>query len=162
MRCYKCQRYNHLQARCIHSVRCCVCSQPNPTEDCTGRLNANEPTTAKYPNCWKKHHAWNLQCPERLHERPRSRQSQQHQTPGGGPRQERNHPFVPVRPPARPAWERRSLPIGPIPRKLRLCEEERVRPREQQQQQQPQAAPRGPQPQRQQGKVSRGHSQTRQ
>ena len=36
VRCYKCQRLNHLQVRCVHSVRCGVCSGPHPTEKCIG------------------------------------------------------------------------------------------------------------------------------
>ena len=54
VRCYKCQRFNHLQVRCAHSARCGVCSGSHPTEECIGRHKANEPTTAKCPNCGKK------------------------------------------------------------------------------------------------------------
>ncbi|KAG0713761.1 hypothetical protein GWK47_015507 [Chionoecetes opilio] len=50
VRCYKCQRFNHLQVRCEHSVRCGVCSLNHPTEDCIGRHKSKEATTAKCPN----------------------------------------------------------------------------------------------------------------
>ncbi|KAG0723275.1 hypothetical protein GWK47_042970 [Chionoecetes opilio] len=77
VRCYKCQRFNHLQVRCEHSVRCGVCSLNHPTEDCIGRHKAKEATTAKCPNCERKHHAWNPQCPERLRKMPQPRLQQQ-------------------------------------------------------------------------------------
>ena len=57
VRCYKCQRYSHLQVRCEHSIRCGVCSLPHPMEECIGRHKAKEVTTVKCPNCDKKHHA---------------------------------------------------------------------------------------------------------
>ncbi|KAG0719769.1 hypothetical protein GWK47_049815 [Chionoecetes opilio] len=54
VRCYKCQRFNHLQVRCVHFVRCGVCSLNHPTEDCIGRHKSNEATTAKCPNARRK------------------------------------------------------------------------------------------------------------
>ena len=136
VRCYKCQRFNHLQARCEHSARCGVCSGPHPTEDCIGRHKANEPTTAKCPNCGKKHHAWNPQCPERLRRMRRPPQRQQHhqQHQRGGPQhqrrwepprgqqqrgQQRQQRFVPAPPPTRPAWGSQPTPQDPTPSQAR-------------------------------------------
>ncbi|KAG0717787.1 hypothetical protein GWK47_007940 [Chionoecetes opilio] len=70
VRCYKCQRFNHLQVRCEHSVRCGVCSLNHPTEDCIGRHKSNEATTAKCPNCGGKHQRLEPSCPERFSQDP--------------------------------------------------------------------------------------------
>ncbi|KAG7169759.1 RNA-directed DNA polymerase from mobile element jockey-like 1 [Homarus americanus] len=48
LRCYKCQKFGHHQSRC----------HKNKHKD--GTI-----TTAKCPNCGKKHHAWSTSCPER-------------------------------------------------------------------------------------------------
>ena len=97
-----------------------MCSGPHPTEECIGRHKVKEPTTAKCPNCGKKHHAWNPQCPERRRRMrwPPQRQQHQQQHPRGGPQhqwrrdpprglqpgeQQRQHRFVPAPPPERSA-----------------------------------------------------------
>ena len=90
VRCYKCQRFSHLQARCPHTVRCGVCSLPHPTEDCITRHKAHEATTAKCPNCRKSHHAWNPQCPERLRRLPRPRRQQERPPTSAGQRRPRS------------------------------------------------------------------------
>ena len=91
VRCYKCQRFNHLKALCTHDERCGVCSQPHATEECISRLKAKEETTPKCPNCGKAHHAWNPRCPERLRRLPRSHRQQQQEprNPPGGRRRRR-------------------------------------------------------------------------
>ena len=89
VRCYKCQRYNHLQARCQHSARCGVCSLPHPTEECIARHKAKEPTSAKCPNCGRRHHAWNPKCPERLRRMPRPPQTKERRASDG--RQQQQH-----------------------------------------------------------------------
>ncbi|XP_076041977.1 uncharacterized protein LOC143025849 [Oratosquilla oratoria] len=90
VRCYKCQRYNHLQARCEHAVRCGVCSLPHPTEDCIAKHKSNQTTSAKCPNCGNKHHAWNPRCPERVRRLPRLPQKpqQQQRQPQGPPQRQ--------------------------------------------------------------------------
>ena len=107
VRCYKCQRFGHLQATCQHPVRCGVCSQAHPTEQCIDRHKASEVTTARCPNCTKGHHAWNVKCPERMRRMPQGHQQQQQQQqrePHGHPQQQRNRHLVPAPPPARSAW----------------------------------------------------------
>ena len=67
LRCFKCQRFGHHQARCASENHICgVCSQRHPTEECISKLKAKEVTTPKCPNCNKKHHAWSRFCPARL------------------------------------------------------------------------------------------------
>ncbi|KAG0715521.1 Nucleic-acid-binding protein from mobile element jockey [Chionoecetes opilio] len=123
VRCYKCQRFNHLQVRCVHFVRCGVCSLNHPTEDCIGRHKSNEATTAKCPNCGRKHHAWNPQCPERLRRMPRLQQQPQaprwrqhryHETRGQPQEQQRQHRFIPAPLPARPAWVKAAKQPSPL------------------------------------------------
>ncbi|KAG0712634.1 hypothetical protein GWK47_018021 [Chionoecetes opilio] len=64
------QRYNHLQGRCQHPVRCGVCSQAHASEQCIRRHKARQLMTARCPNCFGGHHAWNPRCPERLRQLP--------------------------------------------------------------------------------------------
>ncbi|KAK4307367.1 hypothetical protein Pmani_020886 [Petrolisthes manimaculis] len=80
VRCYRCQHFGHLQARCEQAARCGVCSLSHPTEECITRHSANEATTARCPNYGKSHHAWNPRCPERRRRLPQPPQ-QQNQTP---------------------------------------------------------------------------------
>ena len=118
VRCFQCHRFNHIRARCEHPVRCGVCSEAHPTERCIERHKAKEATTAKCPNCGKRHHAWNPQCPERLRRLPRHRprqQQQQQQGPRGQPRQQSKPRFVPAPPPHRPAWATGPPPLRPTP-----------------------------------------------
>ncbi|KAG0718135.1 Heparan sulfate glucosamine 3-O-sulfotransferase 3A1 [Chionoecetes opilio] len=100
LRCYRCQRYNHLQGRCQHPVRCGVCSQAHPSEQCIRRHKARQLTTARCPNCFGGHHAWNPRCPERLRRLPGGGRRLQ----GGGDRPGPQGSFVPAPPPTRPAW----------------------------------------------------------
>ncbi|KAG7157513.1 Nucleic-acid-binding protein from mobile element jockey-like 11 [Homarus americanus] len=65
LRCYKCQEFGHHQSRCHKKVGCGICSQSHKTEMCVQKLKEGTTTTAKYPNCGKKHHAWSTSCPER-------------------------------------------------------------------------------------------------
>ncbi|KAG0722595.1 hypothetical protein GWK47_044205 [Chionoecetes opilio] len=125
VRCYKCQR---LKPTCMlgmrHSVRCGVCSL-TPREVCIGRHKAKEATTAKCPNCGRKHHAWNPQCPERLRRMPQPRLQQQlqaprwrqlrhHETRGQPQQQQRQHRFIPAPLPARPAWVKAVKQPSPL------------------------------------------------
>ncbi|KAG7172481.1 RNA-directed DNA polymerase from mobile element jockey-like 9, partial [Homarus americanus] len=66
LRCYKCQKFGHHQSRCHKNVRCGICSQSHMTEMCIQKHKDGTITTAKCPNCGKKHHAWSTSCPERL------------------------------------------------------------------------------------------------
>ncbi|KAG0725263.1 hypothetical protein GWK47_038958 [Chionoecetes opilio] len=100
LRCFRCQRYNHLQGRCQHPVRCGVCSQAHPSEQCIRRHKARQLTTARCPNCFGGHHAWNPRCPERLRRLPGGGRRLQ----GGGDRPGPQGSFVPAPPPTRPAW----------------------------------------------------------
>ena len=77
LRCYKCQRYNHLQGRCQHAVKCGVCSQGHATEVCIRRHKAQQTTAARCPNCAGRHHAWHPRCPERLRRLPNGGRRQQ-------------------------------------------------------------------------------------
>ncbi|XP_063854131.1 uncharacterized protein LOC135096523 [Scylla paramamosain] len=133
VRCYRCQRYNHLQARCEHAARCGVCSLPHPTEECIARHKANEATTARCPNCGKNHHAWNPQCPERLRRMPRSRQQQQqqsqapprrqrrrrHKASHGQPRQQIAQPQQQQHPPRGQPGRSARDPVAPAPPPVR-------------------------------------------
>ncbi|KAG7171711.1 Nucleic-acid-binding protein from mobile element jockey-like 3 [Homarus americanus] len=65
LRCYKCQKFGHHQSRCHKNVRCGICSQSHMTEMCIQKHKDGTITTAKCPNCGKKHHAWSTSCPER-------------------------------------------------------------------------------------------------
>ncbi|KAG7163936.1 Nucleic-acid-binding protein from mobile element jockey-like 8 [Homarus americanus] len=65
LRCYKCQKFGHHQSRCHKNVRCGICSQSHKTEMCIQKHKDGTITTAKCPNCGKKHHAWSTSCPER-------------------------------------------------------------------------------------------------
>ncbi|KAG7157175.1 RNA-directed DNA polymerase from mobile element jockey-like 4, partial [Homarus americanus] len=65
LRCYKCQKFGHHQSRCHKNVRCGICSQSHMTEMCIQKHKGETITTAKCPNCGKKHHAWSTSCPER-------------------------------------------------------------------------------------------------
>lgn len=51
LRCYRCQRYRHLQGLCTHPVKCGVCSQSDVTEDCIRRQKESKVTTARCSNC---------------------------------------------------------------------------------------------------------------
>ncbi|KAG7166423.1 Nucleic-acid-binding protein from mobile element jockey-like 9 [Homarus americanus] len=65
LRCYKCQEFGHHQSRCHKKVRCGICNQSHKTEMCIQKHKEGTTTTAKCPNCGKKHHAWSTSCPER-------------------------------------------------------------------------------------------------
>ncbi|KAG7164302.1 Nucleic-acid-binding protein from mobile element jockey-like 2 [Homarus americanus] len=65
LRCYKCQKFGHHQSRCHKNVRCGICSQSHMTEMCIQKYKDGTTTTAKCPNCGKKHHTWSTSCPER-------------------------------------------------------------------------------------------------
>ncbi|XP_076066336.1 uncharacterized protein LOC143039893 [Oratosquilla oratoria] len=63
LRCFKCQRYGHHQARCTAKQhKCGICSMPHATETCLDKFKAGTETVPKCPNCGKKHHAWNTGC----------------------------------------------------------------------------------------------------
>ncbi|KAG7173593.1 putative RNA-directed DNA polymerase from mobile element jockey-like 89 [Homarus americanus] len=63
--CYKCQKFGHRQSRCHKKVGCGICSLSHKTEMCIQKHKDGTITTAKCPNCGKKHHAWSTSCPER-------------------------------------------------------------------------------------------------
>ncbi|KAG7158674.1 Nucleic-acid-binding protein from mobile element jockey-like 5 [Homarus americanus] len=65
LRCYKCQEFGHHQSRCHKNVICGICSQSHKTEICIQKHKDVTITTAKCPNCGKKHHAWSTSCPQR-------------------------------------------------------------------------------------------------
>ncbi|KAG7178173.1 Nucleic-acid-binding protein from mobile element jockey-like 7 [Homarus americanus] len=65
LRCYKCQKFGHHQSRCHKQVRCGNCSRSHKTEMCIQKHKEGSTTTAKCPNCGKKHHVWSTSCPER-------------------------------------------------------------------------------------------------
>ncbi|KAG7163932.1 hypothetical protein Hamer_G014375 [Homarus americanus] len=64
-RCYKCQKFEHHQSRCLKKVRCGICSVSLKREMCIQKHKEGTTTTAKCPNCGMKHHAWSTSCPER-------------------------------------------------------------------------------------------------
>ncbi|KAG0721585.1 hypothetical protein GWK47_046198 [Chionoecetes opilio] len=72
----------------------------HPSEQCIRRHKARQLTTARCPNCFGGHHAWNPRCPERLRRLPGGGRRLQ----GGGDRPGPQGSFVPAPPPARPAW----------------------------------------------------------
>ncbi|KAG7178139.1 Nucleic-acid-binding protein from mobile element jockey-like 1 [Homarus americanus] len=65
LRCYKCQKFGHHQSRCHKKVKCGNCSQSHKTEKNVKKHKEGTTTTAKCPNCGKKHYAWSTSCPER-------------------------------------------------------------------------------------------------
>ena len=84
LRCYKCQRFGHIQTRCKNPIKCGVCSGHHDTRECFQKHKDKQATSACCPNCGKKHHAWNLSCPARKaqvsklgREKPRGPQQQQ-------------------------------------------------------------------------------------
>ena len=62
LRCFKCQKYGHHQANCTAKPKCGVCSKAHNTEVCLTAHREKKETTAKCPNCAKRHHAWSLTC----------------------------------------------------------------------------------------------------
>lgn len=91
LRCYKCQRFGHHQARCTSSPRCGICSKPHETEDCIKRHKEGATTTPRCPNCRASHHAWHPQCPARLQKITASQKNPEDTT-------------KPAPPPKNPAW----------------------------------------------------------
>ncbi|XP_069985918.1 uncharacterized protein [Penaeus vannamei] len=51
LRCFTCQKFGHHQANCKAKAKC-VCSKAHK--------DGQKDTTAKCPNCAKRHHAWSL------------------------------------------------------------------------------------------------------
>ena len=86
VRCYKCQRFGHVQSRCGNDPRCGVCSLKHPSEVCIKKHQLGQSTRAKCINCGRSHHAWSVRCEER-HRRTTKlrkqapRQDNQRQTP---------------------------------------------------------------------------------
>ncbi|XP_068218943.1 uncharacterized protein [Palaemon carinicauda] len=75
---FKCQRYGHHQNNCKAAYPICgICSKRHDTAICLTKYKADEPTTAKCPQCHKGHHSWNKRCPERL----RREHARRNQTP---------------------------------------------------------------------------------
>lgn len=68
--CYKWQRFSHPQAQCEYAAKCGLSCLSHPTEESIAHHRTNKVTTARYPNCGKSHHAWNIQCPEKCHRLP--------------------------------------------------------------------------------------------
>ena len=67
LRCFRCQKFGHHQARCTSELPTCgVCSMQHPTENCIAKLKAQEVTSPKCPNCSKRHHAWSRFCRARI------------------------------------------------------------------------------------------------
>ena len=66
LRCYRCQRFGHHQARCTADIKCGVCRGSHATEGCLKKFREKLPTSPCCPNCGKKHHAWSLHCKIRL------------------------------------------------------------------------------------------------
>jgi len=63
LRCFTCQKFGHHQANCKAKAKCGVCSEAHETEVCIkAHKDGQKDTTAKCPNCAKKHHAWSLAC----------------------------------------------------------------------------------------------------
>lgn len=67
LRCFKCNKFGHHQARCTARERCGVCSGPHTTSTCLEKHQQGNTTTACCPNCHGAHHAWYPRCPTRLH-----------------------------------------------------------------------------------------------
>ncbi|XP_068225524.1 uncharacterized protein [Palaemon carinicauda] len=67
LRCHRCQRYGHHQNNCKATYPICgICSKRHDTAICLTKYKADEPTTAKCPQCRQSHHSWNKRCTERL------------------------------------------------------------------------------------------------
>ncbi|XP_068222228.1 uncharacterized protein [Palaemon carinicauda] len=78
LRCHRCQRYGHHQNNCKAAYPICgICSKRHDTAICLTKYKADEPTTAKCPQCRMGHHSWNKRCPERL----RREHARRNQTP---------------------------------------------------------------------------------
>lgn len=65
-RCARCQRFDHLAAKCRSHPRCGVCAEYHLTNICIKKLKEGQTTIAKCPN-YGDHHAWNPICPECFH-----------------------------------------------------------------------------------------------
>ncbi|XP_068225379.1 uncharacterized protein [Palaemon carinicauda] len=67
LRCHRCQRYGHHQNNYKATYPICgICSKRHDTAICLTKYKADEPTTAKCPQCRQSHHSWNKRCTERL------------------------------------------------------------------------------------------------
>ncbi|KAG7171036.1 Nucleic-acid-binding protein from mobile element jockey-like 4 [Homarus americanus] len=119
LRCYKCQKFGHHQSRCHKNVRCGICSQSHMTEMCIQKHKDGTITTAKCPNCGKKHHAWSTSCPERRERmqvamakvQPQNRIEAPHSTFVWG--QQRQNTVNPT--PTPPQLSEDSFPALPLP-----------------------------------------------
>lgn len=65
LRCYRCQKYGHHQARCTGRAVCGICSGSHDTAACIKKHKEGTATSAKCPNCQGQHHVWNRACPTR-------------------------------------------------------------------------------------------------
>jgi len=54
LRCFKCQRFGHHQAKCRASPRCAICAQPHATEGCLSKLKAGEKNRGQMPELWRQ------------------------------------------------------------------------------------------------------------
>ncbi|KAG0726314.1 hypothetical protein GWK47_036866 [Chionoecetes opilio] len=75
-------------------------SQAHASEQCIRCHKARQLTTARCPNCFGGHHAWNPRCPERLRRLPGEGRRLQ----GGGDRPGPQGSFAPFPLPTRPTW----------------------------------------------------------
>ena len=112
LRCYRCQKFGHHQARCTNPNPVCgVCSGHHRTEECIAKLKEKRAPTAKCPNCDRKHHAWSPFCRARIDRIKEDKAKQSPKTAAPAPAQV---PALPQKPAPKLSWS--SYPPLPQPK----------------------------------------------
>ena len=66
LRCYKCQKFGHVQKNCKNTVQCGICAESHYTKLCLERKSANLPVVIKCVNCGENHESRYFKCTKRL------------------------------------------------------------------------------------------------
>ena len=62
IRCYQCQKFGHVQARCTNKIKCVKCGKEGHGHTETGEQKCTEGTDVKCANCGEQHYANSYSC----------------------------------------------------------------------------------------------------